>query len=186
MLKKIANLLKTGNRNNIELAYQLSVSTQTSLWTLERGIKDLLYYSKTQPSIHFDNLPLGQLCFLLNNIIALSISKKDLDLIPEQLYFLNALVILEIDSVPLQKLPDSLGELSDLKSLSIKNTNIKTLPSSIGQLRKLERLSLVDNPFLLTLTKELFQLKNLKVLYLSHSLLPALEGQVFDFEVITK
>lgn len=182
MLEKIANLLKTGTRSNIELAYQLSLSTKTSLWPLERGIKDLLYHAHTQPSIAFDNLPLGQLCYLLNNVIALSITEKSLTQIPEQLYFCPALVILEIVDTPLIELPASIGELAQLKSLTLKNTAIEQLPASIAQLSKLETINLMGNPNLKDFPMVLLQLSNLKTVRVDASIeIPAMDC---SFELI--
>lgn len=184
ILEKIATLLKTGQRNDIELAYQLSVSTTTSLWPIERGIKDLLYASTTQPRICFDNLPLGQLCLLLNQVIALSICDRTMERIPEQLCFMSGLVVLEIRDTPLLELPASLNELSQLKSLSITNTKITSLPTDIGKLGSLENLSLVGNSNLKSLPDELFELKGLKVLRISEELLSVLEGREVGFEVV--
>ena len=185
MLEKIANLLKTGTRSNIELAYQLSLSTKTSLWPLERGIKDLLYHAHTQPSIAFDNLPLGQLCYLLNNVIALSIKEQLLTHLPEQLYFCPALVILEIIDTPLIALPQSIGELAQLKSLTLKNTAIEQLPSSIAQLSKLETLSLINNPNLKHFPRALLQLPNLKTVRVDASIkTPTINDCPFEFIII--
>jgi Leucine-rich repeat (LRR) protein len=184
MLEKITHLLKTGRRNNIELAHQLSISNKISLWPLERGIKDLLYVARTQPKIYFDNLPLGQLCYILKEVIALNISDVVIERLPEQLYFMPALVILELEDSPIKALPDSIGELSNLKSLSIKNTQIDRLPKSISALKNLERLTLVGNSKLNSLPRSLFCLPKLKTLRISPELEISLRKEDFLFEVI--
>lgn len=170
MLEKIATLLKTGVPENIELAYQLSQSSQTSLWPLERGIKDLLYMAHTQPNIPVDNLHLGELCFVLKEVIALTINQTNLTAIPEQLYFLPNLRILEIDTPSITQLPRSLGELAHLKSLSIRNTSIENLPTSIHQLNALTSLTLINNSKLSALPNSLTNLPVLKTVSISRSL----------------
>lgn len=111
MLEKIITLLKTGQPNNIKLAYQLRSGAQISLWPLERGIKDLLYLAKTQPAIDFDDLYLGQLCHLLPEVIALSVHNPALEQVPEELSFMPNLRILKLVNIPIQQLPNHLKDL---------------------------------------------------------------------------
>lgn len=182
MLEKIITLLKTGQPNNIELAYQLRLGAKISLWPLERGIKDLLYLAQTQPAIDFDDLYLGQLCHILPEIIALSVHNSNLKELPEQLYFMPNLRILELTKLPIQQLPDSLKDLKQLKSLSLRNTLIESIPESLLALKNLTSLILIDNPNLTTLPAFLADLPSLKTLRVSKDLAEAVsEG---DFEVV--
>jgi Leucine-rich repeat (LRR) protein len=182
MLEKIITLLKTGQPNDIELAYQLRLSAKISLWPLERGIKDLLYLAKTQPVLDFDDLYLGQLCHILPEVIALSVHNASLKQLPEQLYFMPNLRILELANIPIQQLPDNLKDLKHLKSLSLRNTLIKALPKTLFQLKNLTSLILVDNPNLTGLPSFLAELPNLKTLRISKNLEATVpEG---NFEVV--
>ena len=185
MLEKITTLLKTGTENNIELAHQLSISSQTSLWPLERGIKDLLFMAHTQPKIHFDNMPLGELCYILKEVIALSINNASVETIPEQLYFMPNLRVLEIIDTPIKKLPSSLCELKMLKSLIVRNTAIDSLPEKFQQLTALEKLSLLDNPNLKSLPSIITKMKPLKKIRISKGFdLTAFEGLDLEIEMI--
>jgi len=182
MLEKIVTLLKTGQPNNIELAYQLRLGAKISLWPLERGIKDLLYLAKTQPVLDFDDLYLGQLCHILPEIIALSVHNASLKQLPEQLYFMPNLRILELVNIPIHQLPEHLKDLKQLKSLSIRNTLIKSLPSSLSELKNLTSLILADNPNLTILPDFISTLPKLKTLRISKNLIGAVpEG---NFEVV--
>lgn len=182
MLEKISKLLKTGQPNNIELAYELRSSAQISLWPLERGIKDLLYLAHTQPAIACDDLYLGQLCHLLHEVVALSIRNPQLQQIPEQLAFMPNLRILEIYQAPIQQLPDSLKELQQLKSLSIRDTAITEIPVSVLALKNLQTLTLDANPKLQNLPNFLDELPNFKSLRISHDLAPIVPKG--DFEIV--
>lgn len=183
MLEKITTLLKTGLPKNIELAYQLSKSSQTSLWPLERGIKDLLYWAHTQPQIPTDTMLLGDLCFVLKEVIALAIHQTTLHSIPEQLYFLPNLRILAISSPSITQLPESIGTLTQLKSLSIRHTNIKSLPSSLGQLQQLTSLTLVNNPQLQELPESLLYLPALKTVRVSPHFAPLFNSKHLEVTV---
>ncbi len=170
MLEKITNLLKTGERDNIELAYQLSLSGKISLWPVERALKDLLFYSsKIHPAISFDNLPLGQLCYLLKEVIAISFDNKYLEALPDCFYFMPNLVILEISGNSLKKVPESICELRKLKSLSIKNSQIERLPEKLDQLENLEGLNISKNPKLLQIPPSVYKLPTLKKLRISEA-----------------
>lgn len=184
MLEKIITLLKTGQPNNIELAYQLRLSAKISLWPLERGIKDLLYLAKTQPVIDFDDLYLGQLCHMLPEVIALSVHNSSLKQLPEQLYFMPNLRILELVDLPIEQLPNSLGDLTHLKSLSIKNTLIEDIPKTLLELENLTSLILVDNPNLTVLPSFLAELPNLKTLRISKNLVAAVPKGNFEVVVL--
>jgi len=184
MLEKIITLLKTGQANNIELAYQLRLSTKISLWPLERGIKDLLYLSKTQPVFDFDDLFLGQLCHLLPEVIALAVHNPNLKQLPEQFYFMPNLRILELANIPIQELPDNLNDLKQLKSLSIRNTFIKALPANLSELKNLTSLILVDNPNLTTLPSFISTLPNLKTLRISKNLIASVPKGNFEVVVL--
>jgi Leucine-rich repeat (LRR) protein len=183
MLEKIITLLKTGQPNNIELAYQLRSGAKISLWPLERGIKDLLYLAKTQPVIDFDDLYLGQLCHLLPEVIALSVHNPSLKELPKELCFMPNLRILELMNLSIHQLPDNLDDLKHLKSLSIKNTLIASLPIGLSQLSNLTSLILLDNPNLTHLPDFLADLPKLKTLRVSENLRKAVPKGNFEVTV---
>lgn len=182
MLEKIITLLKTGQPNNIELAYQLRLGAKISLWPLERNIKDLLYLSQTQPALEIDDLHLGQLCHILPEVIALSVYNPNLKKIPKELSFMPNLRILELVNLPIQELPNSVKDLKQLKSLSIRNTSIYHISPNLSELKNLTSLTLADNPNLTILPNFLVDLPKLKTLRISQHLTEAVPKG--NFEVI--
>lgn len=183
MLEKITNLLRSGTANNIELAYHLSMSTQTSLWPVERAVKNLLFISHTQPKIFFDPIPLPQLVYALNEIIALSIYNQPIEYIPEELFFFRNVAILEIQNTALKELPKSFSSLKQLKHLTINNTEISSLPNDLNQLNNLKQISLINNPNLHQLPDALLQLPNLKKLRISPSIKLTAQQQNGPFQI---
>ena len=163
MLDKISRLLRTGERTNIELAYKISRSQGLNLWPLERGIKDILYKAKTQPSVDWENMPLGQLCWLMNDIIALEIKEARFDVFPNELHFFKNLVILELVNTPLPVFPEAILTLTRLKSLSLRNCGLTHIPEALKQLPNLEHLHLQENPNLVYDAKDWTHLKSLTV-----------------------
>ena len=186
MLEKIVKLLKTGERNNIELAYQLSLANKISLWPIERNIKDLLYYAdKIQPPINFDNLPLGQLCFLLKEVIAISFSNSSIKQLPDCFDMMPSLVILEISCESLEKIGCSIGNLPNLKSLSIKNSKIDALKIKLKNLNSLESLNISFNNNLKTLPDDLYKSESLKTLRICTKNAHLIDNEKALFKLIT-
>lgn len=186
MLEKIIELLKTGERNNIGLAYQLSVANKISLWPIERNLKDLLYYADNiQPPISFDNLPLGQLCFLLKEVIAISFSNSSIKQLPDCFDMMPSLVILEISCKSLEKIGCSIENLQNLKSLSVKNSKIKAFELKLKSLSSLESLNISFNNNLKKLPEDLYCSQSLKTLRICTKNAHLVDTEKGSFKLIT-
>ncbi len=185
MLEKIVNLLKTGSRSSIELAYQLSLSNKLNLWPIERELKDLLFYANNiQAPIQFDKLPLGQLCYVLKEVIALEYHNSTLEALPDRFDFMPALVILEINCTSLTVVGKSIEQLSKLKSLSIKNTQIRTLPIQLSLLTDLESLNISYNQQLESLPKDIYACSKLEKLRVCKNTARLVDLKKARFELI--
>lgn len=191
---KIISLLQSGERDNIELAYQLAGKNVPLFWTTLRNIKDLLFNAKVQPQIHWLEMPFGQLCYILKVVLAMNLKAAPLKELPSEIAFFKALVILEINNCAFEYLPEELGQLQKLKTLSIKNCPITTLPPSIVELPNLQTLILRNNQ-LTQLPKDLHKLSKLKHLDISKNSqlqlndnivakLPNLEELIIDKEAL--
>jgi Leucine-rich repeat (LRR) protein len=185
MLEKIVNLLKTGSRNSIELAYQLSLSKHINLWPIERSLKDLLFAaSSIQVPIQFDKLPLGQLCYVLKEVIAIDFNDSHTTELPNYFDFMPALVILEIHCRSLQSIGTSIEQLKALKSLSIKHTQIKSIPFGISSLPKLESLNISHNKRLTSIPADIYAAKSLKKLRICAQNVVLIDQERAKFDVI--
>lgn len=147
MLKKIEHLLKSGTRNDIELAYQLSLSSKISLWPIERDLKDILYISEIFPNYGFDNIPLGQLCLAIHQIIKLSINNKSNTEIPNRFDYFTNLEMASFINIPIRKIPHTISQHKKIKTLSIINTEIEDL-SELIEKAELQSLILANNKYL--------------------------------------
>lgn len=84
---------------------------------------------------------------------------------------------LSLDKRNINYLPEEIGALTNLKMLSVDNNNLTTLPAVIGNLHELEELHLINND-LETLPREVKQLEQLEVLNLSGNQLTAVPEEI--------
>lgn len=84
---------------------------------------------------------------------------------------------LSLDKRNINYLPEEIGQLTALKTLSVDNNNLTSLPAVIGQLHTLEELHLINND-LETLPVEIAQLTQLEVLNLSGNQLTAVPEEI--------
>ncbi|KAG0588226.1 hypothetical protein KC19_2G226900 [Ceratodon purpureus] len=103
----------------------------------------------------------------------LSLSKMDLEYVPEYIGNLTQLTSLDLSANQLKALPESICELTNLTYLNIQNNQLTVLPDSIGCLINLGTLNMAHNkieelPITISLCSQLVELKadfnNLKVL----------------------
>ncbi|MCP4440948.1 MAG: leucine-rich repeat domain-containing protein [Aureispira sp.] len=165
---KIISLLQSGERDNIELAYQLAGKNVPMFWPTLRNLKNTLSSAKTQPPIHWLEMPFGQLCYVLKIVLAMTLEGSTSKELPAEIAFFKSLVILEIKDCAFEVLPEEIGQLQKIKTLSIKNCPIKQLPKSITQLPNLGTLILRNNQ-LLSLPEGLQNLSKLKHLDISNN-----------------
>lgn len=162
MLKKIERLLKSKNRADIELAFRLSLSSGISLWPIERDLKDIFYHADLYPNYSADNIPLGQLCLAVQQIIKIKFHQKDIKLIPERIDYFESLNALSITGCPVRELPKSLNNLEALKYLTLSKTNIKSIDDILDQ-SNIESLILIDNKTLQIEPESIYRSKLKKI-----------------------
>lgn len=185
MLENIVDLLISGERDKIELAYQLSIANKISLWPIERNFKDLLYYSnRIQPPISFDNLPLGQLCYISKEVIAIQICHQTIRQLPDCFNMLPSLVILEIACPELNQLGKSIEHLKHLKSLSIKHSKLEQLTFEVCKMHRLESLNISFNCQLRQLPKDIYASKSLKKLSICAQNEHLIDKRKASFEIV--
>lgn len=162
MLKKIERLLKSGNRADIELAFQLSLSSGISLWPIERDLKDIFYHADLYPNYSADNIPLGQLCLAVQQVIKVKFDQKEVEMIPERIDYFESLNALSIIGCPVRALPKSLNNHAALKYLTLIKTKIKSIDDILEQ-SNIESLTLVDNKTLQIHPELIYQSKLKKI-----------------------
>ena len=174
-LKQILNMIKSGDRSFIELAFQLADS-QGLRSELDKILKELEplvpnpnYFGKKQLTdknwVDF---------FMLRKI---KIENEKIGWLSEHINLLTNLEFLELKNVGLKSLPNNIGQLRKLKELDLDNNNITSLPESIGQLKNLKRLFLERND-LTSLPESIGQLKNLMHLNLQKNNITSLPESI--------
>lgn len=137
-LLKIKQLLKTRERVNIDLAFQLLRGIEQPAYiTLHRLLKatDL---SKTM-GLYFEQ---GAFRFLPFRENSLSLSGCGIQAFPQELSSLATLHYLYLSFNPLDTLPENISDLHLLQTLDLTHTGITELPASLPRLSHLTSLFL--------------------------------------------
>ncbi|EAY27293.1 leucine-rich repeat domain-containing protein [Microscilla marina] len=137
-LLKIKQLLKTRDKVNIDLAFQLLRSIEQPAYiTLHRLLKatDL---NKTM-GLYFEQ---GAFRFLPFRGNSLSLSGCDVQAFPSELSPVAYLRHLYFSFNPIDALPDSITDLPLLQTLDLTHTRLTTLPTPLSQLQHLKSLFL--------------------------------------------
>jgi hypothetical protein len=87
--------------------------------------------------------------------------------LPEDIGTLSKLTYLDLRLTFVQRLPESFGDLNALEYLDISNSRLSELPESFGKLPALKTLSMMNMNSMPQFPEVIFQLKNLKELFLS-------------------
>lgn len=115
----------------------------------------------------------------LAEIVSIDLSSCALEALPECMNKLSALQSLDVFNNNLNALPDSIGQLSSLQSLNVCVNEIEEWPATFNKITHLETLDVSSNP-IQTILPEIFQLKNLKWIYLSDLNLHHLPATVME------
>lgn len=94
----------------------------------------------------------------LTQLNYLDLSYNYLEQLPETITTLKYLKDLNLDHNYLRKLPSNIGGLIQLEALSVSNNNLQNLPENIGKLQNLSYLNTEDNPKLVSLPENIFEL----------------------------
>jgi Leucine-rich repeat (LRR) protein len=121
---------------------------------------------------------------LTENIQALDLSGKYLDVLPDILFRHTQLQVLLLRGNQLTRLPGEIGQLKNLTSLDLGGNQLTRLPDEIGQLKSLIWLDLSINQ-LTRLPSEIWQLENLTLLELSVNQLTRLPTEIGQLKKLT-
>ncbi|SPJ31560.1 unnamed protein product [Candidatus Protochlamydia amoebophila UWE25] len=125
---------------------------------------------------------LAQFCrfFEIHDTSMISLTEKNIQLLPSSFGNLINLFFLNLINNQLQTLPDSFGNLTNLQFLYLYNNKLELLPTSFGNLNQLNKLNLANNQ--LQILPQFFgNLTNLTKLYLNNNkleLLPTSFGKL--------
>lgn len=138
--QKIENLLDTGRKENIELAFQLL----QGLTHLQSGIEAL--YSPLKNSLRV-NTPFGKKAFLemvdgLHGCTAISIPMSNLPRIPKIIYLAKDLRRLVASSNNLKEITLDFSKFEKLTHLYLAHNPLERIPQGLDTLKELIRLDL--------------------------------------------
>lgn len=151
---KILELIKSGDSDNIDMAFQLAkgVGVDITSKLKERGYDILL----REANINAESLAIGLQKLYEKEYI--SISRSEL---PIGLLDLKNLTSLKIFNRGYSELPEWFSGMNHLKYLSLEQNVFRTLPSYLSRFDKLETLVLDYNEFD-SIPKEILGMKSLK------------------------
>lgn len=167
-LDKIYQLIQSGEKVNIDLAFEIAkaedISDDKLLFPYQNWLKfavpsrsisqeDRLYRFFNAEVLElkfdedtketFDQLTLNFELPKLKELIILSVSA--LNHIPDWVYKLKNLKILDLEMMGIESLSEKLGQLEQLQMLNLAHNRITDLPKSLGQLKNLRQLYLNHN-----------------------------------------
>lgn len=123
--------------------------------------------------------------YKIKSLIELDLSFGAISEIDAEIGDLKNLKALNISFNHIAYIPDAIGELTNITVLNVINNNIYNIPKNIGKLKNLENLLLgnsvtgrEDLNIITELPDELFDLTNLKVLYLGFVALDAISAKI--------
>lgn len=117
----------------------------------------------------------------LKQILYINLAHNKLRILSPHIVNLTHLQTLNLTNNNLEELPNSLVSLSHLRILKIAHNHLRSLPRSFGSLKSLEILDLTGNELNEdSLTKDFFQLINLRALYLGDNLFETLSDDYLD------
>jgi Leucine-rich repeat (LRR) protein len=138
--QKLMSLLKSGDIDNIELAYALGKGQKINVDELVKSIYGEFLLNKAKGKTIKDKL------INLTNLDVLGLHNNELKSLPDWIGKLKNLRRLYLSGNRLKSLPESIGNLTNLKKLDLHNNELKSLPESIENLTNLRGLNLYDNP----------------------------------------
>ncbi|MCP4442441.1 MAG: leucine-rich repeat domain-containing protein [Aureispira sp.] len=171
VLTKLEALINTGNKEDIELAFQLANSQEIydikilELWIDWLNKKEKRWWKRI-------------ILKELSQRVSLDLSDKGITFILKSLCVLKNLKHLNLRGNSFQQLPNSLAKLEKLESLNISNSHLRKLPSFIFELPNLRDLRIGSNEVLSL--ERIGELKGLQVLRLDDFLLKELPESIGD------
>jgi len=166
-------------RNNIFLVFFVVLISPGCAWF---ALRDIDKADETTKSLNLNRKNLTVIpedVFDLNELEELRLFQTNLKEISPRIGELKNLKKLYIGRNDLTTLPEEIGLLENLEVLFIHFNEIDSLPSSIGQLKRLEHLK-IDNNNLKMLPDEIGDLPNLKTLTVSFNELDTIQPELFE------
>lgn len=177
VLKKLKNMLESGDEVNVALAFQLIKGLNLSPVDLARLIRD----RDKREYLCFRNgymTPFSDL-----NVLDFGRWKQKVKEVPGEIGELKFLKRIILPGHHLQTLPEEIEHLKKLEWLNLYDNKIDHLPETIGGLTGLRWLFLRDN-FLETLPRSITGLKSLIRLNLSNNKLKYLPNEVGELPLL--
>lgn len=175
MIQKLLDLINTGTKDNIDLAFVLAESQNIDLDTIAQNeYGELCTFilggrgktSTIKQKLRRTFLKIARWNDKWKWYNITSIVDK-LEKIPAKIGDFPHIKILTFFNTvnTIQELPPEIGKLKNLEELNLANTQIRFLPPEIGQLKQLKKLDLRET-FITELPAEIGQLENITHLYL--------------------
>ncbi|OJJ23427.1 hypothetical protein BKI52_03440 [marine bacterium AO1-C] len=158
--EKILSLLKSENKANVELGFQLCLSFMPDydedvrerlqrhpFFCARYGFEKTFLQDLAVLNLTYRNLDaLPQEAFSCPNLHALLLYNNNFTELPQEISWFSKLDILILEENQLTDLPESLASLEYLTTLFIGMNNLKTIPAVIYNLKNLKILDLGGNP----------------------------------------
>jgi hypothetical protein len=167
IFQKIQKLIESGNRQNLELAFQLGEAqgfSREEILAPWVEFAEICYNELGVVDEYFSNEDL----YGIIDRTTFNYSKGGLGKIPEQLFCIHTLDELVMDHNQIKTLPKNMGKMSNLKWLYLSQNLLSELPKSFEMLQNLIYLTLNDNQFT-TFPEVLCHLTNLQVLHFQNN-----------------
>jgi len=140
-MNRLSELLKSGNKENIELAFQLTESNNIGLdlfgWCM---LSEWLY--RFWVIGHYK--PLEEAIIMIGEIRELVIVDENLLKVPRYIGLMSNLTSIHFRSSRLNKLPKEIGDLPNIKDLTVVGGSFSEFPSTFSNMNNLEHLCLND------------------------------------------
>lgn len=137
-LEQIRTLIKTGEKENAAIAFQLALGQGIPKETIVEDWQELVKLVKKRIG------PITE-WYEMFGLLDLSISYHKLYVLPDNIGLLRKLEQLSLYATKLNYLPNSILELANLKSLQLPKNDLAFLPKEIGILQNLETVDLSEN-----------------------------------------
>ncbi|MCP4439439.1 MAG: leucine-rich repeat domain-containing protein [Aureispira sp.] len=161
-LHKIQELIKSGSRENIDLAFLFAKSEGIAQEDIMIYWKELISFARAEKDSPQNTL------FHLLNLTELDLGNCGISSVPEQISLLINLVDLNLESNSITRLPENISLLPNVESLNLQDNPLSCLPQNINSLSKLNDLYLQDT-LIESLPENFVHLSNLREVYLYNS-----------------